>query len=295
MPRIVIAVWHCRIPGARLPSPIVFIAALLLAGTQNVLATRTMAAAFAASEQDVHYDSSTFQDSAVAAFREGSASSNVDVSSGAIRVFARGTGITDASTPPESSSAFGELDETLTILGEVDGTLSGSVVFHLSGGLVPAENEEPGFLPTAGSSSHFMVFYDNNSSLSNFSYHTVTQGCGIVTDPNTPTSLCEHSLSTHKTFELPFTFTDSARVIDIQMQVSVFAFQNGMSDFSNTAFVTLSLPEGNTFSSASGVFLTTAVPEPSSLALSGLGIVCVSGIAWARRSGTRRNQPTSPV
>jgi hypothetical protein len=58
-------------------------------------------------------------------------------------------------------------------------------------------------------------------------------------------------------------------------------------DFSHTGAVTLNLPSGVTFSSASGVFLTAApqagVPEPTTLVLFGLGL---AGIGLARRKRT---------
>lgn len=63
-------------------------------------------------------------------------------------------------------------------------------------------------------------------------------------------------------------------------QIAIFgpgsnpAFGTQTDDFSNTASLSLVLPDGVTFSSASGQFLTpTGVPEPASLALFGAGVL----------------------
>jgi hypothetical protein len=54
----------------------------------------------------------------------------------------------------------------------------------------------------------------------------------------------------------------------------------GPADFSNTATVRMRLPDGASFQSESGVFLT-AVPEPASAGLLGLGLAALIG--WRRR------------
>ena len=54
-------------------------------------------------------------------------------------------------------------------------------------------------------------------------------------------------------------------------------------DFSHTALVSISLPAGYSYSSGSGVFLTSAVPEPGSLPLFAAGLAAV-GVALRWRS-----------
>lgn len=53
-------------------------------------------------------------------------------------------------------------------------------------------------------------------------------------------------------------------------------------DFSHTALVSVSLPAGYSYTSASGAFLTSAVPEPATLPLWAAGLA-LWGAAWRRR------------
>lgn len=53
-------------------------------------------------------------------------------------------------------------------------------------------------------------------------------------------------------------------------------------DFGNSAYLALSLPAGVSFGSDSGVFLTTAVPEPTTWALWLAGLAGLAGLALVR-------------
>jgi len=57
--------------------------------------------------------------------------------------------------------------------------------------------------------------------------------------------------------------------------------QQTSADFGNTLHFNWVLPEGVTVSSASGQFMTSAVPEPSSWAMAGLGVMAL--VAFRRR------------
>lgn len=63
-------------------------------------------------------------------------------------------------------------------------------------------------------------------------------------------------------------------------RLSVSAYSGSVSDYSNTMSFHWELPEGATFTSSSGLFMTAAVPEPSTgvLLLAGGGLV-----AWVAR------------
>ena len=73
----------------------------------------------------------------------------------------------------------------------------------------------------------------------------------------------------------------------ISTQAGVYSGSNGGVDFGNTAHIGLTTSNGVTWESESGVFLSAAsnppeadVPEPSIIALFGLGLV---GLGFARR------------
>jgi hypothetical protein len=78
--------------------------------------------------------------------------------------------------------------------------------------------------------------------------------------------------------------TGPTATIPVGMGMWLDADGNDVADFSQTAAVSLSLPEDVSFTSASGVFLTAPVPEPSAgwLALIGLGFILSAKCLRAR-------------
>lgn len=73
------------------------------------------------------------------------------------------------------------------------------------------------------------------------------------------------------------------------MGLSTDTHGGAIADFLNTARLSLGLPSGVTFTSASGVLLTSGVPEPSTLAMLLLGF---SGIGYA---AYRKSSKAVPV
>lgn len=67
------------------------------------------------------------------------------------------------------------------------------------------------------------------------------------------------------------------------LNVQAYGIGMGGSDFGNTARLSVSLSDGLSYSSASSVFLATAVPEPGSGALTLLGVAALGGLVVRRR------------
>jgi PEP-CTERM motif-containing protein len=116
---------------------------------------------------------------------------------------------------------------------------------------------------------------------------------GVSTDPAFPPgSPCCHTLiplgSGPDPHAVSFTYSTAAGVtpeapdVVLWIRFEGHAFgPDSAADFSNTLHVSLRLPPGITFTSASGVFLTAtdgaAVPEPSTMLLVGLGLPWIVG------------------
>ena len=103
-------------------------------------------------------------------------------------------------------------------------------------------------------------------------------------DPN-----CFNGLTVNRGFDVQFTITDVSRTVPIEIFLGGYSSDGGVANFANTATLSLSLPDGISFTSDSGVFLsaavtppTTSAPEPSSLALMALGTLAVSAFRKRR-------------
>jgi hypothetical protein len=127
-----------------------------------------------------------------------------------------------------------------------------------------------------GSTSQFMHIFrtdflgnsqlDNSAPLPWFSQNIVSHG--------------DHDADFSGTIEL----LEPNSTIGLMMYLTVATQGDAFADFTHTASVTLGLPDGMTFTSGSGVFLTevptTAVPEAGSIAMLTAGL-CALG--WIRR------------
>jgi hypothetical protein len=85
-------------------------------------------------------------------------------------------------------------------------------------------------------------------------------------------------------------YVTNGETLGLGMTLSTTVSGGATADFMNTAQVSFGLPSDVTFTSASGVLLTTSVPEPSTWAMMLLGLAGL-GIAGVRRS---RNESLSP-
>ncbi|KQW52205.1 MULTISPECIES: PEP-CTERM sorting domain-containing protein [unclassified Roseateles] len=89
--------------------------------------------------------------------------------------------------------------------------------------------------------------------------------------------------------ELVIPLGDSRFFIYAELYTSAVALPypgspNTSADFGNTLHFNWTLPDGVTTSSASGQFMTSAVPEPSSWAMSGAGLLLLSWLLRRRRA-----------
>lgn len=236
------------------------------------------------STSDNPVNSPTFRESASTATEGGTATADVDLFAGSIRVLALSPAL-------GRSSAGGYFREVITVQGPLASSASGSIVFHVSGSLTPSPSEVP--VNPSGTTAYaqtnmsvsFNSFEFNGDtffgSTNNYTLQFQTQGCSPAA--NGPTILCENGLSTNQNFELPFSVTSTSRAISISMNIAANSHDGGVADFRNTGFVTLKLPEGTTFTSTTGVFLSTPIPEPSTHASLVLGLLAVGAISLTRR------------
>jgi hypothetical protein len=205
------------------------------------------------------------------------------LSQGVLRATVVGGRIETGSFPPfeERASASVDLSDQFTILGDVVAPVTGTLSLAISGLIAAAP------LPTdcffCGSQSDVLAQL-NVRELSevipemDFEQWVLRNQLG---DPPA-VSIVGEILS------VPFEVTPASRSFELRALLIMNAYGTGsVADFGNTAFLSIDLPEGLSFTSASGVLLTeqpsNGVPEPGSLALVGMAALSMMVAARCRK------------
>lgn len=167
------------------------------------------------------------------------------------------------------------VDGTFAMSGTAGGTISVTV-----NALMRLQANSPTY-PDASSNLHLDRFYQTGFANTIDGYVNGSPGSYLDKSLDGATALL--LLSVLMPTERPISFTASlSNVNNVAAPLLVFD-----SDFSHTAQVSMALPEGYGFTSASGVFLSTPpVPEPASPLLMLAGLAAIAG-GLRRRRGTR--------
>jgi hypothetical protein len=182
-------------------------------------------------------------------------------------------GVTTATPPSGGGSAYAEFTDDLNIIPIGAGSLipgSAMLTLTLDDSSLDADS---GTLGSQASIQATIYAVQNGINLT-----PVVGTCVVGTIPATlPTSeQCQLTLQ----MPLPIDASDSTFSFTMLLNVSAV---DGDAEAFNTAQAGLILPQGDTFTSASGVFLTEqgeSTPEPASLALLSAGLI---GLAFVRR------------
>lgn len=178
-------------------------------------------------------------------------------------------------------TAAATIEDTLFIEGYLPAQMSGMLSMVITGtideGGGPIASSYPGS--------------DVNSGYAAASLQTRTFGLGDTASvarffSNTCGGIviqCQVGGSFFDVVSVPFFFDDAHRAILLTASLFAQAFNGADVDFGSTGTLVLSLPSGLTFSSASGLLLTSPVPESSTLLMLLVGLGGVAAIARRRR------------
>lgn len=204
-----------------------------------------------------------------------------NLSTGTLRTYAQ------SSTNGGSTGGSSLLADSFTFSGPTGGTAYLDWLF--SGKLF--NNSFHPFLQQSGGELYFFLIAPDPSPQGGWSgvvqqehYYLVNIACYAMMVATT----CVEGDTIFLQGSLPIpVWTDSnAPGYSLQVQLTAWANLGDIADFSNSAHLSLRLPDGVTMRSSSGVFLDStnsgaAIPEPGSLALLGISL---AGLAVRRRS-----------
>jgi hypothetical protein len=219
----------------------------------------------------------------------GSASSSVDLPTGKVRAFAAApVGPLYPNGVPVltlTATATASLDQTLHIAGAISGVVTGYVVGGIDGALTPSAFFESAFGPP---SAYGLVDTVVETALG----ATVRRDEARTNPCPAPQAFvfCTSGTSFGVNFLAPFSISDQARDVNIEVGLTAFGKGGGIANFNNTLSLGIVLPAGLSFTSDSGAFLTQ-VPEPAPLALVGMGLAIVG--ACRRRAAGVPAKPRS--
>ena len=170
-------------------------------------------------------------------------------------------------------SANVSIHETVHISGNISSPVTGFLIADLDGNLFANALYENTFLDASAVAFFQMSVNNDPGEFDNYVFQTT--GC-----PSTlPISgqFCINTNLINTEISIPFEISDAQRDFSFNIFLGSSSFGGGTVNLSNTAALGLILPNGLTFTSDSGVFLSQLavgqVPEPSSMLLFGSGLI----------------------
>jgi hypothetical protein len=209
---------------------------------------------------------------------ESSSSTSLQMSTGQLRVSAQSA----LGSSQIFANARANLFETITVNGPISAPVVGLLSFTVDGSILQGDPPPAGAGGNGGVSSAALTAAVLGGQSSSAEQFFVSDTCSTFS--GTP---CLVGSSFSQTLTAPFTITNSSRQVTIQASLQARAFNGTLVDFSNTGTLGLSLPAGLTFTSGTGLFLTSPVPEPSTTLLLALGLTVLVFSASGRRRGER--------
>ena len=184
--------------------------------------------------------------------------------------------------PPflERASALIDLSDEFTIDGDISDPVTGTATLTVSGrlaaGALPSDCQ---FCSALTDVLAELIISDQPASIPHIDVETWTLHTEQPGDPGS-------QLIVSETLSVPFEITSEKRSFGLRALLILHTYGAGsFADFSNTAFLSLDLPDGLTFTSASGALLSDPVPEPDTLLLMALGLLSL--FAASRRRAKR--------
>jgi hypothetical protein len=183
-------------------------------------------------------------------------SSSANLRTGDLHAMARAARF--ALIPGAQSNADAMLSDTLHIIGNITGTVTGFLTARLIGDVTLG--------PNGTSQSSFSLAFTSGSS-------------------NADHELFPADATIDEMIAVPFDITDTSRDFSFSADLSAITQNGALGDFSDTAALGIMLPNGLSFSSGSGEFLTgVVIPEPATIWLIGAALL---GLAGMLRLGRR--------